>query len=119
MRPIGSTWAKESKSLIVVTFDPFHSQMYSLSPTGERRLLAKGNGKFDGIEPLGGGKYMVASWNDSSVRLLGKGENRRIANNVLSPADIGFDTRRNRLAIPLGRLNQMQLWQLPRSLAVQ
>lgn len=119
MRPNGITWDKESKSLIVVTFDPFHSQMYSLSPTGERRLLAKGNGKFDGIEPLGGGKYMVASWNDSSVRLLGKGENRRIANNVLSPADIGFDTRRNRLAIPLGPLNQMQLWQLPRSLAVQ
>ena len=119
MRPNGITWDKESKSLIVVTFDPFHSQMYSLSPTGERRLLAKGNGKFDGIEPLGGGRYMVASWNDSSVRLLGKGENRRIANNVLSPADIGFDTRRNRLAIPLGPLNQMQLWQLPRSLAVQ
>jgi len=115
MRPNGITWDKEANSLVVVTFDPFHSQMYTLSPTGERRLLAKGNGKFDGIEPLGGGKYMVASWNDSSVRLLGKGENRRVANNVLSPADIGFDTRRNRLAIPLGPLNQMQLWQLPGS----
>ena len=117
MRPNGITWDKEAKSLIVVTFDPFHSEVYSLSPTGERRLLAKGNGKFDGIEPLGGGKYMVAAWNDSSVRLLGNGENRRIANNVLSPADIGFDTRRNRLAIPLGPLNQMQLWQLPQSVA--
>ena len=119
MRPNGITWDKELNKLVVVTFDPFHSQMYSLSPTGERRLLAKGNGKFDGIEPLGGGKYMVASWNDSSVRLLGNGENRRIANNVLSPADIGFDTRRNRLAIPLGPLNQMQLWQLPQSLPAQ
>lgn len=117
MRPNGITWDKEAKSLIVVTFDPFHSEVYSLSPTGERKLLAKGNGKFDGIEPLGGGKYMVAAWNDSSVRLLGNGENRRIANNVLSPADIGFDTRRNRLAIPLGPLNQMQLWQLPQSVA--
>ena len=119
MRPNGITWDKEASSLIVVTFDPFHSQVYSLSATGERKLLAKGNGKFDGIEPLGGGKYMVAAWNDSSVRLLGNGENRRIANNVLSPADIGFDTRRNRLAIPLGPLNQMQLWQLPRSIAQQ
>jgi sugar lactone lactonase YvrE len=119
MRPNGITWDKEANTLVVVTFDPFHSQMYSLSPTGQRRLLAKGNGKFDGIEPLGGGKYMVASWNDSSVRLLGKGENRRIANNVLSPADIGFDTKRNRLAIPLGPLNQMQLWQLPQSIAAR
>ena len=116
MRPNGITWDKEAKSLIVVTFDPFHSEVYSLSPSGQRKLLAKGNGKFDGIEPLGGGKYMVAAWNDSSVRLLGNGENRRIADNVLSPADIGFDTKRNRLAIPLGPLNQMQLWQLPQSL---
>lgn len=119
MRPNGITWDKEANSLIVVTFDPFHSEVYSLSPSGQRKLLAKGNGKFDGIEPLGGGKYMVAAWNDSSVRLLGNGENRRIANNVLSPADIGFDTKRNRLAIPLGPLNQMQLWQLPSSLGPQ
>ena len=117
MRPNGITWDKESNRLVVVTFDPFHSEMYSLSPGGERRLLGKGNGKFDGVEAVGGGKFMVASWNDSSVRLLGNGENRRIANNVLSPADIGFDTRRNRLAIPLGPANQMQLWQLPQSLA--
>ena len=117
MRPNGITWDQESNRLVVVSFDPFHSMMYSLSPTGERRLLAKGNGKFDGVEPLGGGRFIVASWNDSSVRLLGGGENRRIANNVLSPADIGFDTKRNRLAIALGPLNQMQLWQLPQSLA--
>jgi sugar lactone lactonase YvrE len=113
MRPNGITWDKQSNRLVVVSFDPFHSQMYAISPNGERRLLAKGNGKFDGVEPLGGGRFMVASWNDSSVRLLGNGENRRIANNVIQPADIGFDTRRNRLAIPIGPLNQMQLWQLP------
>ena len=119
MRPNGITWDREANRLVVVTFDPFHSQMYAIAPDGERRLLGKGNGKFDGVEPLGGGKFMVASWNDSSVRLLGNGENRRIANNVLMPADIGFDTRRNRLAIPIGPLNQMQLWQLPASAAAR
>jgi hypothetical protein len=62
---------------------------------------------------------MVASWNDSSVRLLGKGDNRRIANNVISPADIAYDTKRNRLAIPLGPLNQVQLWQLPQWVAAR
>src|SRR4029079_9006398 len=112
-RPNGITWDKEANRLVVVTFDPFHSQIFSLAPNGERRLLGKGNGKFDGVEPVGGGRFMVASWNDSSVRLIGNGINRRIANNVLAPADIGYDTRRNRLAIPLGPLNQMQLWQLP------
>jgi sugar lactone lactonase YvrE len=112
-RPNGITWDKEANHLVVVTFDPFHSQMYSFSPDRERRLLAKGNGKFDGIEPVGGGLFMVASWNDSSVRLLGNGVNRRIANNIQSPADIGYDTKRNRLAVPTGPLNQLQLWQLP------
>jgi hypothetical protein len=93
--------------------------MYSIDSSGERRLLGKGNGRFDGIEPLGGGKFMVASWNDSSVRLLGNGENRRIANNLMSPADIGYDTKRNRVAIPIGPLNQMQLWQLPVAVAAR
>ncbi|HEX6575059.1 MAG TPA: hypothetical protein VF042_08795 [Gemmatimonadaceae bacterium] len=119
MRPNGITWDKQSNSLVIVTFDPFHSQMYTLAPNGERRLLGKGNGKFDGVEPLGNGLFMVASWNDSSVRLLGNGENRRIANNVLQPADIGYDTKRNRLAIPVGPLNQMQLWQLPQTFAAR
>jgi sugar lactone lactonase YvrE len=113
MRPNGITWDKERNRLVVVSFDPFHSQMYTLSPDGQRQLLAKGNGKFDGIEPVGRGRFMVASWNDSSVRLLGNGMNRRIASNVQSPADIGYDTKRNRLAIPTGPLNQVQLWQLP------
>jgi sugar lactone lactonase YvrE len=119
MRPNGITWDKEKNQLVVVTFDPFHSEMYSIAPNGERRLLGKGNGRFDGIEPLGAGKFMVASWNDSSIRLLGNGENRRIANNVISPADIGYDTRRNRVAIPIGPLNQMQLWQLPVAVATR
>lgn len=119
MRPNGITWDKEAKRLVVVTFDPFHSQVYSLSPTGERRLLARGNGKFDGVEPVGGGRYLVASWNDSSVRLVGNGENQRVADKQMSPADIGLDTRRNRLAIPVGPLNQVQLWQLPRSMAAR
>lgn len=117
MRPNGITWDKEKNRLVVVTFDPFHSQMYALLANGQRELLGKGNGKFDGVEPLGNGHFMVASWGDSSVRLLGNGENRRIASNVLAPADIGFDTRRNRLAIPVGPLNQMQLWQLPPDVA--
>jgi sugar lactone lactonase YvrE len=115
-RPNGIVWDKERKSLVGVSFDPFHSLVYAISPTGELRGLAAGTGKFDGIEPLGHGLYMVASWNDSSVRILGNGANRRLASNIQAPADIGFDTKRNRLAVPTGPLNQMQLWQLPASL---
>jgi hypothetical protein len=106
-------WDKEQSRLVVVSFDPFHSDVYSIAPDGTRRSIASGNGKFDGVEPLGRGRFLVASWNDSSVRIVGNGFNRRVASNVIGPADIGFDTKRNRLAVPVGLLNQMQLWQMP------
>jgi len=112
-RPNGIVWDEIGKRLVVASFDPFRSELYAVDSSGNRRLLAAGNGRFDGVEPLEGGRFMVASWNDSSVRLLGAGANRRIADKVMQPADIGYDTRRNRLAIPVGPLNQMQLWQLP------
>ncbi len=112
-RPNGIVWDKEGQRLVVVSFDPFHSDVYSIAADGSRRSIASGNGKFDGVEPLGRGRFLVASWNDSSVRVVGAGFNRRVANNVIGPADIGFDTKRNRLAVPIGLLNQMQLWQMP------
>ena len=116
-RPNGIVWDKDGKRLVVASFDTFRSELYTVAEGGERRLLAEGKGRFDGVEPLGKGLFMVASWNDSSVRLLGNGRSERIADKVMQPADIGFDTRRNRLAIPVGPLNQMQLWQLPASLS--
>ncbi|HUQ47716.1 MAG TPA: hypothetical protein VM053_05650 [Gemmatimonadaceae bacterium] len=39
--------------------------------------------------------------------------------NVIGPADIGFDTRRNRVAVPVGLLNQVQLWQMPSEISNQ
>lgn len=112
-RPNGIAWDADGERLVVASFDSFRSELYTVSAGGERRLLAEGKGRFDGVEPLGKGLFMVASWNDSSVRLLGNGRSARIADKISQPADIGFDTRRNRLAVPVGPLNQVQLWQLP------
>ena len=114
-RPNGITWDSELNKLVVVSFDPFHSEVYTLSADGQRKVIGTGNGKFDGVEPIGNGRYLVANWNDSSVRVIGNGLNERVANNIQQPADIGVDTKRNRLAIPVGPLNQLQLWQLPSS----
>ena len=115
-RPNGIVWDKDGNRLVVASFDTFKSELYTVDLTGTRRRLGIGKGRFDGVEPLGNGRYMVASWNDSSVRLIGNGAGGRIADKVMQPADIGYDTRRNRLAIPVGPLNQMQLWQLPAEL---
>ena len=115
-RPNGIVWDKELNKIVVASFDTFKSELYTVAEGGERRLLAEGKGRFDGVEPLGKGRFMVASWNDSSVRLVGSGASQRIADKIMQPADIGFDTRRSRLAVPVGPLNQVQLWQLPSTL---
>jgi len=115
-RPNGLAWDTEQNRLVVASFADFKSELYTITASGERRLLGEANGRFDGVEPLGRGRFMVATWSDSSVRLIGNRASARIAAKVMQPADIGFDSRRGRLAIPVGPLNQMQLWQLPASL---
>jgi hypothetical protein len=111
-RPNGVTWDPTGKRWVVVSFDPFHSEMYALHPSDSTRIiLAKGKGKFDGIEPLPNGTFLVSSWADSSVHQLGKGEDIQVVRNVPTPADIGLDTKRGRLAIPTGG-NRIEFWDL-------
>jgi hypothetical protein len=111
-RPNGVTWDPTGKRWVVVSFDPFHSEMYALHPSDSTRIiLAKGKGKFDGIEPLPNGTFLVSSWADSSVHQLGKGEDIQVVRNVPTPADIGLDTKRGRLAIPTGG-NRVEFWDL-------
>jgi len=45
------------------------------------------------------------------VHLFGRGSDRQIVRNVPSPADIGIDTKRWRLAIPAGN-NRVEFWDL-------
>ncbi|HEV7594197.1 MAG TPA: SMP-30/gluconolactonase/LRE family protein [Gemmatimonadaceae bacterium] len=111
-RPNGVTWDQKRKQWVVVSFDTFHSEVYALHPSDSTRLiLATGKGRFDGIETLGDGDYLVSCWQDSSVHLFGHGRDRQIVRNVPTPADIGVDTRRRRLAIPTGG-NRVEFWDL-------
>jgi hypothetical protein len=75
-------------------------------------VLRTGNGKVDGLAMLPDGAALFASWVDSSVHLLANGRERVLVREVPAPADIGVDTRRNRLAIPLSTLGRVQLWSL-------
>ncbi|HTD82979.1 MAG TPA: SMP-30/gluconolactonase/LRE family protein [Gemmatimonadaceae bacterium] len=110
--PNGVTWDPARKRWIVVSFDPWHSEVYALHPSDSTRIiLATGKGRFDGIEALHDGRFLVSCWRDSSVHLVGGGVDRQIVRNVPSPADIGIDTRRQRLAIPTGN-NRVEFWDL-------
>jgi sugar lactone lactonase YvrE len=111
-RPNGVTWDSTGNRWVVVSFDTFHSEVYALHPSDSTRIiLATGKGRFDGIEPLADGRFLVSCWQDSSVHLYGRGSDRQIVRNVPSPADIGLDTKRGRLAIPTGN-NRVEFWDL-------
>jgi hypothetical protein len=64
------------------------------------------------VEVLADGAILFSSWADSSIHLLANGRDRAIIREVAVPADIGVDTRRNRVAIPMSMLGRVQLWSL-------
>lgn len=104
-----------SCSMTLRSAAPFHSQVYAITPGDTRRLvLVQGTGKFDGLELLGDGRMLVASWADSAVHAFSGDGARRLAVGVLQPADIGVDTRRQRVAVPSSFLNRLELWELDR-----
>ncbi|HJQ52430.1 MAG TPA: hypothetical protein VJ825_01190 [Gemmatimonadaceae bacterium] len=111
-RPNGVTYDSSSKRWLVASFDTFHSEVYALHPSDSTRIiLAQGKGRFDGLEAIGGGRFLVSCWQDSSVHLFSGGKDRQIVRHLASPADIGIDTKRWRLAVPAGN-NRVEFWDL-------
>ncbi|MFL5568505.1 MAG: SMP-30/gluconolactonase/LRE family protein [Gemmatimonadaceae bacterium] len=111
-RPNGVTWDSTGKRWVVVSFDTFHSEVYALNPADSTRtILARGKGRFDGIEQLSGGRFLVSCWQDSSIHVFDNGTDRQIVRNVPTPADIGIDTKRGRLAIPVAN-TRVEFWDL-------
>jgi hypothetical protein len=112
--PNGIAWDSAGKRWIVVSFAPYFGEVAAMPAEGSTRqvLFATPFGNLDGVEVLPNGAILFASWQDSSVHVLEKGRERKLVHQVPEPADIGIDTRRNRLAIPLATLGQVQLWDL-------
>src|SRR5881409_4199931 len=75
-------------------------------------VIAKGVGGYDGVV-IAGRKILVSSWNDSTVSSYETGQEVKVVTGVPSPADIGYDAKRNRLLIPIFTGNRVEIWQLP------
>jgi hypothetical protein len=72
---------------------------------GARQKLPKG--QLDGIV-VSGGRTLVSSWEDAAVyEVAADGSAKEVVTGVESPADIGLDSKRNRLLIPLFQKNQV------------
>lgn len=110
--PNGIAWDSTRHQFLVVSFTG--KKIYRWSP--ERSTVAavvEGAGKWDGIEVLRDGRALVTSWADSSLYVLDGSQLTRAISALPEPADIGIDTRRNRVAIPLSSENRVELWTIP------
>ena len=111
--PNGISWDSTAGRWIVVTFDAFDGQVHAISRNGDSSaVLRHGSARLDGLTLLPDGGIVFASWGDSSIHLLRGTRERTLVREVPEAADIGLDTRRNLLAIPLSTLGRVQLWDI-------
>lgn len=112
--PNGITWDPAGERLLVVSFHPFGSELYALAPDGSRgEVLGTGPGRFDGVQVLPDGGVVVTAWSDSSLHRFAGGSSERVLRGLWTAADLGVDTRRNRIAIPLVLPGRVEVWELP------
>jgi len=98
----------------VVTFGS--GTAYHLDPDGQLTPFPRPpRGQLDGIVQVSGGPFYISSWEDSSVVSVTPPNDMymMVAHPVPSPADIGYDTRRNRLLIPVFLMNRIEIRPLP------
>jgi sugar lactone lactonase YvrE len=113
-KPNGITWDAKGKRWLYVSFDPFKSRLFAMRDGDTARaVLDSGRGKWDGVEALADGRILLSSWTDSTVHLLTDGHDERLVRNVPAPADIGVDTKRGLVLVPLGIFSRVELWTIP------
>lgn len=109
-RPNGITWDGANNRFIVVPFGS--GSLFAWKPGDTApQVIATGAGQFDGVETVGDAIW-VTSWTDSSVYRYQNGEGTNLIKGVPSPADIGYDAKRNRVLVPIFTGNRVEIWQL-------
>jgi hypothetical protein len=110
--PNGIAWDATGRRFIVV---PFMGKTVVAWTPGSKTVTPLGatKGMLDGVELLDGGRILFTSWADSSLDVLDHGTVTPVSTGLPSPADIGVDTRRNRVAIPLLMENRVEFRALP------
>jgi len=77
------------------------NELYEIEKGKKKNVTTLPKGGLDGLVHLSDGSFLVSSW-DAKAVYRGKpgGAFTAIVENVNAPADIGYDTKRNRLLIP-------------------
>ncbi|MCI0433976.1 MAG: SMP-30/gluconolactonase/LRE family protein [Gemmatimonadetes bacterium] len=101
-----------SRGIFVVTYGS--GEVLRFTPQGEKTVvMPASNRQLDGIVFSNDGGFLFSAWGDSSVyHVDGAGQIHRLITGVASPADIGYDPRRNRVLVPLFTQNAVLLYDL-------
>ncbi len=77
----------------------------------QRTALPRGPAQLDGLIRLADGALVMSSWADSSLHRLAPGDTAwtRVMGGLPSPADIGYDTRRERVLVPIFTGNRVEI----------
>ncbi len=107
--PNGLVWT--DKGLLVDTFNS--NEVYRIDDKGARQDITKlPEGGLDGIIAAGD-KLFVTSWKASAVYSGKLNDKFEVAiANVSSPADIGYDTKRNRVLVPRFMENAVEVYEV-------
>ena len=98
-RPNGIAWDGANARFILAGFGGPDVTAWKPGETTVTKL-ASGPGSYDGLEVLGDGRILVTSWADSSLSLVANGAVSKVKGGLEAPADIGVDTKRQRVAVP-------------------
>jgi sugar lactone lactonase YvrE len=109
--PNGITVDPVGKRFIIVSYGPTKTVLAWKPGDKAPKVIARGAGGFDGVV-VAGTRILVSSWTDSTVSAYESGQEVKVITGVPSPADIGYDGKRNRVLIPILTGNRVEIWQL-------
>ena len=113
--PNGITWNAARREMIVVPYGGGR-EIFAWTPgTAALRTIGTSatGGRYDGVEVRGDGSIIVASQADSSIQIFRDGRGTPLFKVAGRPADIAWDSRRNRVVIPYIARTRVEVWQLP------
>ena len=110
--PNGVFWDQDGQRLLIAAIG--QKRIFEWQPGDSvPRLIASGPGGYDGIESLGGGRFLLSAQDDSSISVLENGAVTKVISGIDSPGDIGWDPVGRRVFIPLLSANQVVIWRIP------
>ncbi len=114
VRPNGITWDEQNQRFILAPWGGSES-ITAISPGDSVAVeIGRSTGtNVDGLEIVDS-RLLISSQSDNRIHFVDNGVGREVIRTTGRPADIGIDTKRNRIAVPYVADNRVDIWALPR-----